>query len=159
MSLLDERLVDATPDAERRDSYRMPKTESLQQAKLKIGKKLVEVQVLDESAGGFLVSASRMPKTNPMDSVELFHSSGAHFLRVAWRRNVDGRTRLGLQRLCQAPPKPESPWLIWLVAAVVIGIGVGFVAAASDHPNLFDRLLNTGHQISNPTIDAGTGPQ
>ena len=99
----------------------MPKPDEQQQAKLKIGKKLVYVQVLDESAGGFLVSANRIPKTQPMESVELFHTSGAHCLRVAWRRNFDGRTRLGLQRMVQTPPKQESPWLIWLVAAVVIG--------------------------------------
>ena len=150
MSALDERLLESEPvDADRRDSFRMPKPDQMRCAKLKIGKQLVEVQVLDESAGGFLVSANQIPKTNAMETVELFQPSGAQFLRVAWRRNVDGRIRLGLQRLCQSPPKQESPWLIWMVAAVVIGIGVGFVAATSGHPNLFDRMPNTGH-VTNP---------
>ena len=148
MSALDARIVDTdTADVDRRDTFRMPKTEDVQQAKLKIGKKLVYVKVLDESAGGFLVSANRVPKTKAMEGVELFHSSGAHSLRVAWRRNVDGRTRLGLQRLCPSPPKEESPWLIWLVAAVVIGIGVGFVAATS-------RRIRTLPMTSQRVLDA-----
>lgn len=152
MSALDERIVEVEC-SERRDTFRMPKTESLQSAKLKIGKKLIDVTVLDESAGGFLISANRIPDTKSLQNVELFHTSGAHFLRIAWRRNVDGLARMGLQRLCQAPAKPESPWLVWFVAAVVAGIGVGFVAATSNNPNLLDRVLDSSQVIENSTID------
>ena len=147
MSTIEDRIVDVSKDADRRESYRMPK-QGATEAKLKIGRKLLEVQVLDESAGGFLVSGLKIPDTSPTDTVELFHISGAHFLRVAWRRNIDGKTRLGLQRVCHAPPKQESPWLIWLVAAVVIGVGVGFVAATNNRPNIFDQLLNGGRVVN-----------
>ena len=155
MSLLDERIVDTSAlDPERRDSYRMPKVEGTQQAKLKVGRKLIDVEVLDESAGGFLLCASKMPNTDAMACVELFNSTGAHFLRIAWRRNVDGVTRLGLQRQFHPPVQPESSWLIWVVAAIVIGIGIGFVAASGRHTNLLDQLLEKSHAISNSTIEA-----
>lgn len=154
MSTLEERIVDTTDDSERRDTFRMPKSEELRNAKLKVGRKMVNVQILDESAGGFLISGQRIPMTKPMDTVELFNVAGAHYLSVAWRRNVDGRTRLGLQRIPHAPPKPESPWLVWLVAAVVLGIGVGFVAATSKNPNALQRLLNGNRVVVNDTIPA-----
>lgn len=149
---MEDRIVSANDnddDAERRDTFRMPMSHQVHQAKLKVGKTLVQVQVLDESAGGFLISGQRIPKTNPGDGVELFNSNGAHFLRLAWRRNVDGETRLGLQRSWQAPPQEESPLLIWLVAAVVIGIGVGFVTAMNGQANVFQQLLETQQTVTN----------
>ncbi len=152
MSNIQEHVVDVTEDAERRDTYRMSKQDYQRDAQLKIGRKLVEVQVLDESAGGFLISGRSLPKTKPMDTVELFNSNGAHCLRVAWQRKVDGRTRLGLQRLCHTAPEPESPWLFWLVLAVVMGIGVGFAAATIRNPNAIERILNPGRAVVNQTV-------
>ena len=156
MRTVESRIIDPSDlDSERRETYRMPKSSEQQHAKLKIGKKLVAIQVLDESAGGFLISADKLPQTDPMQTVEMFSSNGAHYLRVAWRRNVDGRVRMGLQRLCHAPPQPESPWVVWLAAAVAIGIGVGFVTATSKHPNLMDRILHTGHVATQAITDSG----
>ncbi len=152
---LDDRIVDIEQEnKERRESYRMAGFGGeIRKAKLKIGSKIVEVDLLDESAGGVLVAAKRFPKQkNKNSTVELFTSSGAHLLRVAWRRTVDGHERLGLQRVCQAPASHGSPWLVWVAAAIIIGLGVGLIATANG--NSFGTIVND--TISSDTADVNS---
>jgi len=134
---LDDRIVDIEQEnKDRRESYRMAGFGGdIRSAKLKVGSKIMEVDLLDESAGGFLIAAKALPKVKDSNSqVELFTSGGAHLLRVAWRRKVDGHERLGLQRLCQSPVRHESPWLVWLAAAIIIGLGVGLIVTTKGNP-------------------------
>ena len=150
---LDDRIVDIEQEnKDRRESYRMAGFGGdIRTAKLKVGSKMVEVDILDESAGGFLIAAKRFPKIKKnKNEVELFTSGGAHLLRVAWQRKVDGHERLGLQRLCKAPSRQESPWGVFLVAAVVIGLGAGLVASKKGN------LFGGGQVIVNDTIPADT---
>lgn len=134
---VDDRIVTAEEtDPERRSSYRMASFEETKVAKLKVGKKIIKVTIVDESAGGFLIETDKSLSVKPPNQVELFTSGGAHLLRVAWKRNVEGCTRLGLQRLFQAPSQSGSPWLVWLIAAMVIGIAFGVIASDGNLENL-----------------------
>ena len=123
--------------------------------KLKIGSRLVEVEILDESSGGFMVGGKKIPKTLATKPVHLVNSSGSHPLRVVWRRTVDGQTRMGLQRLPEHINwKQESSWFIWMLAAMILGFGIGYVVAFRDQHDLAKRIveLSTPGQVSNKHV-------
>lgn len=154
MDTPEDRIVGTTDSQDRRQTYRMAKPKSQCNAKIKLGKRKFDVEVLDESAGGYLISGFRLPVTNLMETVELFNYQGAHCLRVAWRRNIDGRTHMGLQRQGYMPEQSESPWLVWLVAAIVFGIGLGLLFATRNNPYIMHQLHNSRHTITNTILNS-----
>ena len=149
---LDDRIVKEKADPNRRDSLRLPQPEGHGFAQLRVGSRTVVVEVLDESAGGFMVSGDKVPTHKPAVPVELTHRSGKHVLRVVWRREVDGTTRLGLERLPDHITwRRDSSWIIWVLAAIIIGFGGGYVAAFRDQDELVQRIVDLS--LSQRTVE------
>lgn len=139
---IEDQLTDDRSNDERRDSRRMPQAGGIGRAKLRVRNRIVEVDVIDESAGGFMISAPSIPKTDATKPVELINGSGRHPLRVVWRRTVDGKTRMGLQRLPEELVwRQESSWFIWMLMAIILGFGVGYVVACRDQDGLARRIV------------------
>ena len=152
---LDDRIVDERLLDDRRDTCRMPQPGGEGFGKLRIGSKLVTVELLDESAGGFMVAAERIPRMSPTQPVELISASGRHRLRVVWQSAVDGKKRLGLQRLPQEiGSRDESSWVIWMLVAIIIGFGAGYLISFRDQDSLAGQLrsLSAHKVIVNETI-------
>ena len=116
---------------ERRTTVRMSTSTGPVEALLRVGQKKVSCTVLDESAGGFLISGRRFPKTAPNVPVLLITTAGTHPLRVVWRRKADGETRMGLQRLPEGSVvlRQDSSWIVWLILALLFGFGGGYYFA------------------------------
>ncbi len=68
--------------AEKRGAFRCRVPGSRRDSVLRVGKKQIPVQVLDESAGGFAVLVNRHPGVGPDDVVRLCTESGWHEVRV-----------------------------------------------------------------------------
>lgn len=144
---LDDRIVRQKLNEDRRDSMRMPRAGGTAFGKLRVGSKTVKVSILDESAGGFMISAPRVPKTNASQPVELINYSGRHPLRVVWRRAIEGETRIGLQRLPENIAwRQESSWFVWMLAATILGFGIGYVVAYRDQHDLARRIVELSSQ-------------
>jgi hypothetical protein len=153
----DNRIVNERLTDDRRGSCRMPQPGSgYGTAELRIHKKTVTVDVLDESAGGFMVAADKIPKTQATNPVELTNDSGRHALRVVWRRTVHGKTRMGLQRLSEELVwRQESSWFVWMLCAIILGFGIGYVVAFRDQDGLANRIveLSTRRALVNEMVD------
>lgn len=153
MVSIEDQINEDRSDEERRDSRRMPQPGGVGRGKLRVRNRMVDVEVLDESAGGFMISAVSIPKTDATKPVELINASGRHPLRVVWRRTVDGKTRMGLQRLPEELVwRQESSWFIWMLMAVILGFGVGYVVAYRDQDGLARRIVELStrqRQIAN----------
>lgn len=131
----------------------MPQAGGYGVAELRIGTKKKEVEVLDESAGGFMVSLNeRLPTIKTSTKFELVNSSGRHPLVLVWRRNVGKSTRLGLQRLPEHTLSQEPSWMIWMIAAMIFGFCIGYVVAFRDQEgfakDLVDLATNRGAEIT-----------
>ena len=136
----------------------MPQPGGCGHGKLRIGTRSISVDILDESAGGFMIAAEKIPRNIPVAKpIELITSSGRHPLRIVWRRNVDGETRLGLQRLPdEILWREESSWFVWMVAAVVLGFGIGYMAAFRDQDNMINKIVEltgSGAVVNNPHVE------
>ena len=129
---LDDQIVNHRLLDDRRDTCRMQHPGDAAIGKLRIGSKTVVVEILDESSGGFLVSADEVPETSAAQTVELLGDSGRHPLRIVWRREVEGRTRIGLQRIPEEIAwREDSSWVIWMLAAIILGFGIGYFRRVS----------------------------
>lgn len=148
-------VVDDTQE-DRRNGRRFPRAGALGLAQLRVGRKTVVVEVLDESAGGFMVAAMRIPgKASSTALVDLITTAGLHPTRVIWRRNVDGRVRLGLQRLPEnTVRRRDSSWFGFLLTAVVFGLALGYLAASQNQEALVQRVIEAsrGGEVTNPHV-------
>lgn len=169
---LDDRIVDQSQQEEtdRRSSHRMPlpggTDESHHLAKLRVGSKKIPVKILDESAGGFLVELEGRRSVSTKKPVELISAGTRQMLQVVWAREVDGKTRVGLQRASQhLRARGESSWFIWMLAAIIFGLCLGYIVANRDQGNnLAKRFAEfTGsvvtNQYSDTSIDPSSGSQ
>ena len=139
---LDDRIVEDRLLTDRRDSRRMPQPGGFGVAEFRIGSKKKIVEVLDESAGGFMVAIDeRLPAIKPSTPLEIVNNSGRHPLVLVWRRNVGKSTRLGLQRLPEHMTSQEPSWIIWMIAAIILGFCVGYVVAFRDQEGLAKDLV------------------
>jgi|GEM_PF-4327909 len=78
-------------------------------------------------------------------------------LHIVWEREVDGMTRIGLQRAPQhLQVRGESSWFIWMLAAIIFGLCLGYLVANRDHrDSLAQRIAEfTGSNVTNPYTDA-----
>ena len=158
---LDDRIVHEKLDDNRRNTLRMPQPGGGGHGQLRIGSKTVVVEILDESAGGFMVAAEKLPKTPPTQPIDLINISGRHPMRVVWRRNVDGQVRLGLQRLPETIQwRPDSSWFVWLLAATILGFSIGYVVAFRDQHDLARRIAELSSQklLLNQAADVQPAP-
>lgn len=119
---------------DRRDSVRMvAQLRSETGTRVRIGTRSIPANVLDTSAGGYLVEVNGSPKTQPDQPVELISDSGRQLLRVVWQRKVENKTNMGLQHVHhELPWRQESSWVIWMIAAVVVGLAFGAYLALGD---------------------------
>ena len=137
---VDDRIVDLSP-AERRQTFRMSQSVCDGTGKLRVGSRTVTVQLLDESSGGFMVAAAKIPKALRSQPVELITASGRHSVRVAWRRGSDGETRLGLQRLHnEIVWRDDSSWVVWMLVAIILGLGLGYFVALKNPAAMARKL-------------------
>jgi hypothetical protein len=133
----------------------MAQPKECESAKLKISNKLIACEILDESAGGYLISGKRFPKTPANLPIELHTSAGRQALRVVWRRKVDDEVRIGLQRL---PDDflwhQDSSWIIWMMCAIIVGFGGGYLFAFRDQPmNIADQIaVMSGKRVNNSLV-------
>lgn len=126
---IDDLIVEAEKvGSDRRTAYRIPQTGDLRFGLLRIGSKRFEVEILDESSGGFMVCADRVPSECVAGAgAELIRITGRQPVRVAWAHADNGVLRLGLQRDNAVEElRAESPWLIWMILAVIFGFATGF---------------------------------
>jgi hypothetical protein len=141
----------------RRDTLRMAQPDGCVEAKLKVRNRISPCIIVDESAGGYLISGKKFPMTPPTEPVELHTSAGRHALRVVWRRKVDDEIHIGLQRLPdEFLWRQDSSWMIWMVLAILVGFGGGYLFAFRDRPmtmRIVDRVSElSGSQISNSLV-------
>lgn len=102
-----------------RQAVRIPPT--VDQGTLAIGSRRIACRIVDESAGGFLIIADRMPKVLASKSIQLISDQGRTDLRIVWRREVSDGVRVGLQRIPESLSwKDESAWPIWVLAATIL---------------------------------------
>lgn len=154
---LDDRIVHENLEDDRRGTLRMPQPGGGGHGQLRIGSKTVVVEILDESAGGFMVAADKLPKTPPTQPIDLINISGRHPMRVVWRRNVDGQVRLGLQRLPENLQwRSDNTWFVWLLLAMIVGFSIGYVVAFRDQHDLARRIAELSSQkiLLNENFDA-----
>lgn len=142
---------------DRRIGSRFPRAVGLGLAQLRVGRKTLVVEVLDESAGGYMVAAMRIPKkASSTARVDLITTAGLHPTRVIWRRNVDGRVRLGLQRLPEnMGPRSDTSWFGFMLFAVAFGLALGYLAASQNQEALVKRVIEAsrrGGEITNPHV-------
>ena len=159
---LDDRIADPSQEeVDRRSSHRMPlpggPDDAHKLAKLRVGSKNFPVKILDESAGGFLVELDGRRSISTKKPVELVSVGSRQMLQVIWEREVEGKTRIGLQRATQPlRARGESSWFIWMLAAIIFGLCLGYIAANQDHrDHLAKRFAEfTGSAVTNPHADA-----
>lgn len=147
---IDEVIVETTEDLERRATRRMPQLSMLCEGQLRIGGRKVPIEVIDESAGGFMVEAGRLPRNLAAKRLEISNHTGRHPVRVVWQRKVDsGKTRLGLQRMPELlEASPEPSWIIWVAVAFVAWVMLSYSVVAS-RPKFLQRILEGGAVINN----------
>ena len=112
--------------------------------RLRIGSRSIPVNVLDTSAGGYLVEINGTAKAQPDQPVELITDAGRQLLRVVWQRKIENKTNMGLQHVPHETPwRQDSSWVIWMIAALILGLGFGSYFALGDKfqfgQNLFTR--------------------
>lgn len=116
--------------------------------RLRIGTRLIPVQVLDTSAGGYLVEINGGPKLRPDQPVELISNSGRQLLRVIWQRKIENKTNMGLQHVPHEMPwRQDSSWVIWMIAAVILGLGFGSYFALGDKFQFGHNLFTRGDVV------------
>lgn len=155
---LDDRIADQSQeDIDRRSSHRMPPPGGADEvqhlAKIRVGSKKIPVKILDESAGGFLVELDGRQAISAKKPVELISHGSCQMLQVIWEREVDGKTRIGLQRASQQlQVRSESSWFIWMLAAIIFGLCLGYIVANRDYrDNIAQRFAElTGSAVANP---------
>ena len=149
---IDEVIVEKTEELERRESRRMPQLSMLSEGQLRIGNRKVPIEVIDESAGGFMVEAAKLPRRFSAKRIELTNHTGRHPVRIVWHRKVDnGNTRLGLQRMPELlEASPEPSWIIWLAVAVVAWVMLSYTVIVSK-PKFLQRMFKGDSVISNET--------
>ena len=123
------------PHTDRRTSIRMAaQAEGAETAYLRIGSKRVPVRILDRSAGGYLIEINGRTRASDDQPVELWAEGGRQPLRVVWQRHHDNRTDMGLQHIPYDPPwRTDASWVIWMLVAMVIGLGLGTWIALGPH--------------------------
>lgn len=136
LNTIDDRIVSSDPELEdRRNGVRMAPNSQPRIGTLFVGSRKVKCEVLDESAGGFLIVADKIPPTLATKPVELHVGNQQCILRVVWRREVEGQVRIGLQRLPESIVwRQQSSIFAWMLAAVMIGFGTGYVYAFRHQP-------------------------
>lgn len=139
---IDEHIVDQTNYADRRASTRMPCTGSAE-GQLRVGPRRMPIQLIDESAGGFLIETTRVPKNLGKKPFALVNHTGRHLVRVVWMREVEkGKFRIGLQRVPQLlDDRKDPPWFMWLLIAVAAWCILAFLMVRTQ-PNFVKRILN-----------------
>jgi hypothetical protein len=133
--------------AENRKSYRCRTSETNDLAELRIGQRRIPVQLRDESAGGFGVTAAERPEVERTDVLQLHVDSTVFNVRLVhlheervWERGQERKIYcIGLQRLGEAeePPTAEPAYrhlasaaLRWLFpSGHVMASPSGFVLA------------------------------
>jgi hypothetical protein len=94
MSSSDQRSLD-----ERRASFRCPASDPRRRGRLRIGKREIPVEVLDESASGYSINCQQAEDCEVGQSLLLRVESTWTIVRVMNLQTSDGQTRLGLARV------------------------------------------------------------
>ncbi len=94
MSSSDQRSLD-----ERRASFRCPVSDSRRRGRLRIGKREIPVEVLDESASGYSIACKQTEDCEVGQSLLLRVASTWTVVRIMNLQTSDGQTRLGLMRV------------------------------------------------------------
>ena len=139
---IDDRIVEQTDYSDRRASTRMPCSGS-PEGQLRVGPRRMPIQLIDESAGGFLIETTRVPKNLGKKPFALVNHTGRHLVRVVWMREVEkGKFRIGLQRVPQLlDDRKDPPWFMWLLVAVAAWFILAFLMVKTQ-PNFVRRILN-----------------
>lgn len=139
---IDEHIVDTSDYAERRASTRMPCTGSAD-GQLRVGPRRMPIKLVDESAGGFLIETTHVPKNLGKKPFAIVNQNGRHLVRVVWVREVEkGKFRIGLQRVPQLlDDRKDPPWFTWLLIAIVAWFVLAFLVYRTQ-PNFVNRMLN-----------------
>jgi hypothetical protein len=101
-------------EGDRRKSFRCSIAGDARQAELLVGKSRERAVVADESRDGLGVWVESDPGLKPGETACLTTSAGTTAVGVVDCRQEDGRTRLGLVRLGEAPPRKRGPLSRWL---------------------------------------------
>lgn len=169
---------------EKRSAFRCPVQETVQWSVLRVRKKKLPVQLLDESAGGFALLADRHPGVEAGDVVRLCTESGWHEVRVVHVRkyepavaegepvgeNGGPQFRVGLERVRDLAPR-EAPgglraWLDrlgignslpWFSSTAMAGIvlALSVTAALAAGAVLFSRMGDSSPTRHNPLSRPG----
>jgi hypothetical protein len=133
---------------EHRDNYRMPVQAERSEARVRIGRKWLACQLIDESTGGFLISLVKMPRAKVNQPMILQTPVDAVPVRMAWKRPIGNEVLLGLERLPE-PFKERSGTVLNFLIPLLVGFGCGYVLASS----------YAGHPLALPTVRSllGTG--
>ena len=104
---------DASPSAERRQSYRCPVQAEHQDALIvqQGGKGHISCRLVDRSAGGFYVTCSAPERFREGQILRLQSSVGQYEVEVVHVRRQGDETHLGLERICdiEKPDKRPEP--------------------------------------------------
>ncbi|MCE5267770.1 MAG: hypothetical protein LLG00_07780 [Planctomycetaceae bacterium] len=153
--------------SDRRGSYRFPAADALL-ARLVVGEKSCDVQITDESAGGFGVRTCEPLEVNQGDVVQLRTDSGWFELRVARVEQPDGEVALGLERIRELPMVADSgPNVFRQVLAILapsidiaqlvsIVLGLMLAVAIVGVPVLLNTMPRQGARHAQPWIGQPT---
>ena len=143
--------------ADRRDAFRIRQSGDHSLGLMRVGSKRFEVEIIDESSGGFMICADRVPRSCVAGATaELISISGRQPVQIIWAHSDNGMMRFGLQRDNSIEEwRPESPWLIWMVLAVIFGFAAGFFFVFQSEAAWIDQIadLVNGGRVVNSFAD------
>ena len=93
---------------EQRNSYRCPSAEDGQKAVIKVGQRKVVVELVNQSAGGFSVTAKGNLRVREGKVVLVRTSAGWFQAQVIHKETSGGQTSLGLIRLADLPDPRDA---------------------------------------------------